>query len=339
MNVDRLMAVLDEAGFSSHLVEGGTEITISCPLCFDEKQRLYISTANGTFICFRCDARGHLRRLLTELCGFNHNEAFAIERSVWGRVKQQRLPGRAVRPQQTSPVELPPGLLYDGGVGLVADYFRLRHLNPRWIKGLRVGYCLTGRYAHRVIVPIYTEGELRTFVARTWLQSEPKRILMPKGSLAALALFGYDLLPCHNINPGPCDHPDGIVLVEGVFDAIRMWELGYEHTLATLGAHITDQQRVLLKRLAPRRIVLLRDGDQAGREAAAKESQELAASASGPPVYIAILPEGADPESATPKQIQEALDKVQPLQLQYGMETARWQIEAASRGALPESGR
>lgn len=310
MNISRLIQVLSEHGFSPDTVEGGTELVISCPLCFDERARLYISTDRGLWYCFHCKARGHLLHLLMKVCGLTPGEAYLAERAIWGGSPRGALPGAVHRPVP-SQVELPLGFQTDGGVGIVRDYFRFRGLNPRWIKEVGIGYCLTGAYHHRVIVPVYTQGELRTFVARTWLRDENKKVLMAEGSQAARALFGYD-------RP---DDTGAVILVEGVFDAIRMWELGYPHTVATLGAHVTDQQRVLLKRLEPTHVILLRDADETGRESAIKEARELTMGAMLE-VHIASLAEG-DPGTARPSDIQRALDTARPVTLDLGIEVLK----------------
>ncbi|KKK80989.1 hypothetical protein LCGC14_2817990, partial [marine sediment metagenome] len=91
--------------------------------------------------------------------------------------------------------------------------------------------------------------------------------------------------------------------------------------IATLGAHLTDLQRALVKQLKPKSVVLLRDGDDAGRKAAIKEGRELAYDMLN--VSIASLPEGTDPCSAEPKDIRRALDEARPVTVDYGIETQK----------------
>jgi 5S rRNA maturation endonuclease (ribonuclease M5) len=317
-----LIKTLEDANFNVDLVEGGTELVLACPLCYDERRRLYIEAATGLWICFKCHARGHLRGLLIEVCELTPNEAFPLERAIMGGEKKSVM--HVPRPAPASTVELPEGFIPlddspAASVTMAAEYLRQRGVSPTLAPELGIGFCLTGRYAYRVIIPVYTEGKLRTFVARTWVPTERKKVLMPKGSQAERALFGYDTLPCKIGPAGPCVHPGGIILVEGIFDALRMWELGHFHTLATLGAHTTELQRVLVKRLKPSLVILLRDADDTGREAAIKEAREFAVNML--PVSIARLPEaGADPDSASPEHIRQALDAAKPVELDYGVE-------------------
>jgi hypothetical protein len=311
MNTQGLINVLEDANFNVSLVEGGTEIVIACPLCFSETQKLYIEAATGLWLCMKCDRRGHLRGLLVEVCELSVNEAYTLERSLMGG--KQRPLMHVSRPAPASTVDLPPGFLRDPGDGLAVDYFKRRGLLPGWVWELEIGYCLTGPYARRVIIPIITQGAMRTFVARTWMPEE-KKVLMPPGSQAERALFGYDQLVADR------EQWTNLILVEGVFDAIRMWENGHRETVATLGAHVTDLQRSLVKRLAPECVILLRDADDAGREAAIKEARGLATNMI--PVSIAPLSHG-DPGAASLEDIRQALDNALPVELDFGTESLK----------------
>jgi len=130
-------------------------------------------------------------------------------------------------------------------------------------------------------------------------------VLMPKHSQAAAALFNHD-----HVEPPRC------VLVEGVFDALRLPNLA----IATLGAHLTAQQRRALKRLRYTQVILMRDGDTTGRNAALQEALELVA-ARFEEVMIATLPDGVDPGSATEEQLDEALANAHAVDVGYGSRT------------------
>lgn len=312
MNTQGLIRVLEGVGFAVGTAESGTELVIACPQCFSEAQKLYIEADTGVWICFVCDRRGHLRNLLIEVCDLSVTEAHTVERLLTRGEKSPLM--HVPRPAPASTVDLPAGFRHDIGDGLAADYFRRRGFLPHWVTALGVGYCLAGPYARRVIVPIVTQGALRTFVARTWMPEERKKVLMPPGSQAERALFGYDQLVI--------DRPywKNLILVEGVFDAIRMWEYGFRETVATLGAHVTDLQQSLMKRLAPSRVILLRDADSAGQEGAIKGARQLATNML--PVSIARLEDG-DPDSASPADVRQALNSATDVVLDYGAESMK----------------
>ena len=313
LNTQALIRTLEEHGFLVGEAEGGAELTIACPLCFDERRRLYIASSSGLWICFRCQARGHLRRLLSDVCEMTINMAVSVERSLWGGAKHHPVPAQPSPRPGPATVTMPVGMIQDEGNGIATDYFNSRGLKSHWVQDYGVGYCLTGYYRHRVIIPVYTEGELRTFVARTWLDDGHKKVLMPAGSAASHALFGYDR---PDIAFTKLDGHMEVILVEGVFDAFRMWELGHTDTLATLGAHTTDAQRRLLKRIGFQRVVLMRDADEAGLQASIEEARTMTAALMK--VSIAALPQGTDPGTAEPRDIQRALDTAVPCEQNLG---------------------
>ncbi len=84
------------------------------------------------------------------------------------------------------------------------------------------------------------------------------------------------------------------VLVEGNFDVISLHQAGFEETVAPLGTALTDQQVDSLRRLADK-VVLMYDGDKAGRAATLKALRVLVAA--DVDVRIVVLPKGEDPDT------------------------------------------
>ncbi len=93
------------------------------------------------------------------------------------------------------------------------------------------------------------------------------------------------------------------VLVEGNFDVISLHQAGWDETVAPLGTALTDQQVDQLRRLADQ-VVLVYDGDKAGRAASLKALRVLAAA--DVPVRMAVLPTGEDPDSLIKERGAEA---------------------------------
>ena len=103
------------------------------------------------------------------------------------------------------------------------------------------------------------------------------------------------------------------IFVEGNFDVISMHQAGFEETVAPLGTALTVEQAELLRRLSDQ-VLLLYDGDRAGRQATLKGLETLAEA--NVTVKIATLPGGADPDSILADggaaRMQAVLDKAQP---------------------------
>jgi DNA primase len=86
------------------------------------------------------------------------------------------------------------------------------------------------------------------------------------------------------------------LLVEGNFDVIHLHQAGFDHAVAPLGTALTEEQVGLLRRLVPE-VVLLYDGDDAGRKASMKALDSLIGLMNADVgVRIIALPPGQDPD-------------------------------------------
>ena len=84
-----------------------------------------------------------------------------------------------------------------------------------------------------------------------------------------------------------------VVVCEGYTDVIACHLAGFDGAVATLGTALTTDHAKVLERWAHDGVVLLFDGDQAGRRAADRAFRELVHTPL--PVRIALLDEGDDP--------------------------------------------
>jgi DNA primase len=98
-----------------------------------------------------------------------------------------------------------------------------------------------------------------------------------------------------------------VVVVEGYFDRIALHRAGIEETLATCGTALSeDHARALRRRV--RQVVLLFDGDAAGRRAALRALELLLPA--GLRVRAAALPPGDDPDTLLARAGADALREV-----------------------------
>lgn len=137
---------------------------------------------------------------------------------------------------------------YSVGRWRIPKYLVQRRIKKETIKRWKLGYCDNGRYAGRVIIPVDTDG-LSGFVARDMTGNARQKYLNPV-ALQSLLLFGYDeLVP---------DSP--VVLVEGVFDAMRLWSYGIQ-AVAYFGSEPKAPQISLLHRRAIKEVIAMPDPD------------------------------------------------------------------------------
>ncbi len=111
----------------------------------------------------------------------------------------------------------------------------------------------------------------------------PETPLFHKGSL----IFGLDLAA----NTIRSTHQ--MLVVEGYTDVMAAHQAGWNNAVAVLGTSTTDEHAALIRRTGARSVVLVFDGDEAGRKAS---HRALAGLLKLPlELRVAVLPEGRDP--------------------------------------------
>lgn len=167
------------------------------------------------------------------------------------------------------------------------------------------------RFRNRLVFPLKDDkGVVLGFSGRVIGQetnNEPKYVNSPetlifnKGSL----LFGMD------IAKSAIRQKDEAILVEGEFDALSLFQAGYENVVASKGTALTEKQVVILSRICSN-VALCFDADLAG-DAAARRGIELL-DASGINVRVVGLNEFKDPDEFAqkdPKGLVDALKNAQ----------------------------
>lgn len=123
------------------------------------------------------------------------------------------------------------------------------------------------------------------------------------------------------------------IIVEGYTDCIKAHQAGVRNVVATLGTALTESHVAVLKRFAGK-VILIYDGDEAGRNAAERALARLLAQDID--LRILTLPDGLDPD--------EFLDSAGPLQFQKLAEEAleawdyKWRILVARHDLSSSAG-
>jgi DNA primase len=97
---------------------------------------------------------------------------------------------------------------------------------------------------------------------------------------------------------------DATILCEGNFDLVALHQAGFENAVAPMGTAFTEAHAKLIKRFA-QKVVLLFDGDHAGRKAV-REAYAVVSKA-GLAAHVVSLPAGSDPDSFLREQGAESL--------------------------------
>lgn len=169
-----------------------------------------------------------------------------------------------------------------------------------------------GYYKNRVIVPVFLKDTVTGFVAidilgeTEWLNQNPgkdaktyKKVLYPKGFKSGSNLFNYDGLECA---------AKYVILVEGVRDAMKLWQMGFTNVAAIFGLNISHDQIKLLSQKYPEYVYLMFDGDDKGYEATSRVGKKLSTLLD---VKAVITPRGHDPKTITREKMISCIQNVQ----------------------------
>jgi DNA primase len=156
---------------------------------------------------------------------------------------------------------------------------------------------LEDRFRNRLMIPIARDsGAIVAFGGRALDGGQvPKYLNSPETPLYTKGRTLYGLA----LAKGAIRKHNYCVLVEGYFDLAQVWQAGVQPVVASSGTALSAAQARSLKRFTSK-IVLSFDPDAAGQGAAARSSELLVAE--GFQVNIALLPEGADPDTFIRRQ-------------------------------------
>lgn len=150
-----------------------------------------------------------------------------------------------------------------------------------------------GSMQGRVVFPIHNpSGELIAYAGRSIDDSEP-RYKLPEGFKKSLVLYNL-----HRVG----DLADTVIVVEGFFGAMRIHQCGFPNVVGLMGWSLSEAQEELLARF--KRVVLLHDGDDAGRGGTSQNAARLVHK-----VFVRAidLPDGAQPDQLSDNEIRALL--------------------------------
>jgi DNA primase len=148
------------------------------------------------------------------------------------------------------------------------------------------------RFRDRIVFPVYgLSRQILAFSGRALSADDPAKYL--NSPETRYYRKGRELFGIH-VASREIQSRGRAIIVEGNFDVVSMHARGFPETVAALGTALTDDQARLLRRFTET-VVLLYDGDNAGRKAAEKAFAVLMAN-DMPDVRLVKLPDGVDPD-------------------------------------------
>ena len=141
-------------------------------------------------------------------------------------------------------------------------YLTARGFTKETIEEFGLGYFTKGLMKGRIAIPIHNEqGELVAYAGR-WPGDPPDgegKYKLPAGFHKSLVVFNL-----HRVKDQV--RSEGLILVEGFFDCMRLWQAGLHNVVALMGSSLSPEQEALIvKAVGPKgKVALLFDEDEAG---------------------------------------------------------------------------
>ena len=186
-----------------------------CPFCHHHKKKLQINVQTQQWHCWVCDAKGkRIQRLLKRLHVDSHKlkkiyEIYGDDYVVYSNNTEEEKVELRLPNEFQSLLKEPKG--FNPLFGKVKEYARKRGISQGDIKRYNIGYCDSGHYANRIIIPSYdNNNRLNYFIARSVFDEETFKYKNPPVSKNVI-MFENQI----NWN-------EPITLVEGVFDAMAV---------------------------------------------------------------------------------------------------------------------
>jgi len=234
-------------------------VGVCCPVCGDSSYHCGVFLDRKNWSCWRCNAKGSLFDLMVAYSSMRWDEFLdslgevvvryvSVEEAVKSKLEGPKILEFGGLIVETQAPPLPPSVSITEKLlstsRLLSRFFEERpHLDLCSVAQKGGRFCCSGKYANRLILPVYNNSDVRvSFQARDLTGQAEAKYLAPSMALKS-HLYGEP-----DVRRGM---PWRLVIMEGILDAIAV----YDHhefrsaTVATMGTQVTSEQKRLLVRL------------------------------------------------------------------------------------------
>ena len=213
------------------------EYLFYCPYCDHHKRKFSVNIEKNVYKCWVCDTRGaNVQRVVRRFGSYKQRQEWSRLEATVDYSLLETLFDIPKEIKQT--VELPKEFLSLGNhdttaTGFLArKYLKERGLTKKDIIWWKAGYCSSGDYENRIIIPSFDdEGDLNYFVSRSYDKAFYPKYKNPP---ASKNIIFNDLF---------VDWSSDIILVEGIFDAI----ISGRNAVPILGSTLNEHSILLRK--------------------------------------------------------------------------------------------
>jgi len=227
-----------------HVQKGGEEVLVFCPSCKHHKRKLNINTLTGYYQCWVCGFSGKsFNSLLKKIKAPDEYYKLLCKNNP----KKNLFCLKEEKKILSLPDEFKPLYRKNNDVSYkhALNYCLSRNISTLDIVRYNIGYCDTGNFANRIIVPSYdVNGQLNFYCGRSFYDSYLKYRLCD----GSKDIIGFEMF---------CNFNRPITLVEGVFDAMSV----KYNVIPLFGKMMSKKLRMKLMQNRPPRVNVLLDND------------------------------------------------------------------------------
>ncbi len=239
-----ILTLLDE--YLGQHTQQRDEYLFRCPFCHHHKKKLSINIVSNKWKCWICDAKG--ARLISLLKRMNlPKQVITKFKELLGEESRSKYISTDEPQHLTLPAEYKPLWKSEKSYPYLhaLTYLKNRGITAEDILRYRMGYCETGTYAGRIIVPSYdSNNQLNYFTARSFYDGGMKYKNPP---VSKNTIIFENMI----------DWEEPIILCEGMFDAIAL----RQNAIPLMGKTISKNLEYALLRHSVENIVIFLDAD------------------------------------------------------------------------------
>jgi DNA primase len=336
------VSILDAAELYLDIKPAGHYYKSLCPFHQEKTPSFFINPQKDTFTCYGCNEYGDIFSLIEKMEKLSFPEAmdFVIDKFNLDIDKSNQKKTDTTELKEINQIALNyfrHNLFTKKDENVALKYLKDRQIKSETIDEFSIGYAqkkwdglynhlksrkvsiqkaillglliqkndkIYDRFRSRIMFPIISEtGTITGFGGRTLLDDDIKYLNSPESPLFKKGKSFFGL----NLSKSKIRELKNLIIVEGYFDLISLYQNGIKNVIAPLGTALTPDQIYRLKRFSDR-IYLLFDNDQAGIAAMAR-GIKLSINQGITP-YILRLYEAKDPDEFIIKQGQQGFKNI-----------------------------
>jgi len=252
-----LIDLLNSRGIEYRKTNNPEEILISCTSGehVDKSPSLSYNLDRNVFHCWSCGFSGGITKFMTSI-----GETVRLDVDSKQPYKIKKLKDKIRKVIEQDEIQLPTER------HLVSSEFK--GIGGKTLKEFQTFTTQHLGLKDYVCIPVYQFGKLKFIEGRYagLVSGKPKYYRRPQGASVSEVLFPLDKVKNTNY----------VILVEGIFDMLNMWQLGYTNTLCIFGASNFSRKKLeILDRIGVTRVDILMDPDAPGQMAASKIAEAL----------------------------------------------------------------